>query len=212
MRLRNQIVSVLKSDRGFFPNASDNLQEPVRNLKNACSLIINALATAIQIQCVINDRKEEICMIAKECSLLNLQSNPFSNLLFTNKGSLANSELFGDRFSVVVEILSQQSGLKKSSLKKLFSVLTPLVLSNIYFNYKAQNLSIHQLDAFIKKICSGSKISREMKLELQKLIRNEERKNMVQHSGRSYASQFFAGRLFQRVWVKLARTKVSEIN
>jgi len=174
MRLSDQIISILNAEDDFLSGSAKNLGESRDNIKKAFSEIVSAAVNVIFIQCILNQRSEEICRMAQDCSLVNPKRNQFlTHSPISIKGSGANSELFSDRFGSVVEVIARNTEIKSGSVKKLFSVLTPMVLSNIYFKYKAFGFTMGQLAIFLEKEARRNKTTREITLELAALIKNE---------------------------------------
>lgn len=174
MRLKDQILSTLNTQDDFLLVSANSLGESRENINKAYSETISAAVNVIFIQCILNDRSEEICRMAKDCSLVNPERNQFlTHSPISIKGNGANSELFSDRFGSVVEVIARNTEIKSGSVKKLFSVLTPMVLSNIYFKYKAFGFTMGQLAIFLEKEARRNKTTREVTLELAALIKSE---------------------------------------
>lgn len=174
MRLKDQILSTLNTQDDFLLVSANSLGESRENINKAYSETISAAVNVIFIQCILNDRSEEICRMAKDCSLVNPERNQFlTHSPISIKGNGANSELFSDRFGSVVEVIARNTEIKSGSVKKLFSVLTPMVLSNIYFKYKAFGFTMVQLAIFLEKEARRNKTTREVTLELAALIKSE---------------------------------------
>lgn len=181
MHLKSQILSVLNNKHDFLSGFSQKFEEPKENIDPAFNQIINSVIYSLNIQCILNRRVDEICMIAKECSQINFNRRGLlSNLDIIIKGNGTNSELIGDRFGGIVDIISQQSGLKSGSVNKLFAVLTPAILSNIYFHYKAHNYTYQQLSFYLDKLTKRNQPDPKIKYGLIGLIKNVEIRDALQ--------------------------------
>lgn len=174
MTIKKQILLVLNSDKDFFSSAEKYFGETGAALAKAIPEIILVTISATYIQCILNARSEEICRIAKECSLVNFRASRFmANSPSYLKSNGVNSELFADRFDGVVKEIAELYSLKSSSVKGLFSIITPLVLSKVYFRYRAENFTISQLDAFLLKQAGLNKLKPRLKELLSELAKNE---------------------------------------
>lgn len=175
MRMRDHILSILNTSGNFFSDSSAYLQEKADNIEHAYDPILFTIFYAVQIQCVANKRTEEICRIAKECTSINFSLRQYDyNSTHVIKGRGANSELFGNTLINVVNIISHQSGVKSSSVNKLFALLTPVILSDLYFNYKAKNYTYKQLAAHLAvRVRGDKKLKNELKREMLSLLHKE---------------------------------------
>lgn len=198
MRLKEQILSVLNIDRDFFSIAVSNLGERPEGIQNAFSEIVSASVNVIHMQCVLNERTEEICRMAKDCSQVNAIGDPFlPNSPISIKGNGANSELFADRFATIVDIIARDTNLKSSSVKNLFSILTPMVLANIYYKLKDSEFTPNQLASFLTQKAKRNKISREIRLELNGLIKNESEETLLAKP----KTQSFLSKISSFIWL-----------
>lgn len=176
MRAKNHILSILNADLDFFSEASSHLDESVEALRAAFSPAVYSIIYAINIQCALNRRTEEICKIAKECTSVNFNASQFTpNAPLILKGNGVNSELFGNKLSVTVDIVSQLTGLKSRSVNRLYSLLSPVILSYLYYNYKANNLTEAQLTTYLETMNREGRNHppREVKNALNALIRDD---------------------------------------
>lgn len=181
MRLRNRILSVLNANNDFFSLFARQFDESKKSSEHAFSLAIGSILYAINVQCILNERTEEICRIAKECSLINFATEDIlCNEAIIVKGKGANSEIFGDRFNNIVDITSHRAGLKSRSANKLFVLLTPLILSHIYFIYKANNYTHDQLASFLARQNRYHALNNNAKYELNLMIKDETTKHVVE--------------------------------
>lgn len=203
MRLRDQILSILNTNADFLSDSAKNLGEQQSHIKNAFSKIISASVNVIFIQCILNERTEEICRMAKDCSLVNPTPNQFlANSPIAVKGNGVNSELFADRFGNVVEIIARDSQIKSGSVKKLFSILTPLVLSNIYFKFKAFGFTMGQLATFLEREASRNKTTRKITQELATLVKRQ----MIDADSKKVKSSSFLTRILNLIRIGINTT------
>ncbi|MFV0605799.1 MAG: hypothetical protein ACK5NK_08170 [Niabella sp.] len=173
MRLRNQILSMLNSGQDFLADSSACFDESVNGIETSFNQIFSTILNAIYTQTVVNGRIEELYRIARNCSMVEFHPHHIlDNRELAMKGNGANSELFGGRFGIIVDIIAHHSGVKSCAVKKMFSVLTPIILSNFYFTSKANNYTKSQFIAFIQKHVKKNKISRDLQGELHSLIKN----------------------------------------
>lgn len=169
MRFSNQILSYLKAHGEFFPWVRSHLNESGK-VENTLEQIVNTVLYGIGIQCIPNMNSEEIFKIAKELASTKIASTWFlPDMVMQIKGNGANSEIFGAKFGCIVNIISAESNLKPSSVYKLFAVLTPLILADIYYNYKSPHYSLERMDRLITKIIKGIRPSPPIRECLQSL-------------------------------------------
>jgi len=212
MRLRGQILSVLNNDLDFFSWLEIQTKEPRKKLESATNEIINVIIHGINIQCK-NGRSEEMCRIAKECSSITFKPTiRIENSPEEIKSTGANSELFSNRFGYIVDVIEQQTGVKRNIVKELFLIMTPIVLSDIYFNYKANQFTLDQLSRFVEKLTRSRKLSRELKYEVLRLTKDHSIEPPLRVKKSDMALPFSENKQLRQWWQRIMGTKIAEPN
>lgn len=173
MRFNAQILSYLKTNGEFCTWVEKHLKESRKNVETALDQIVNTIINAIGIQCITNIRLEEIFKMAKELATTEINTTwLLPDRALQVKGNGVNSEIFGEKFGSIVNAIALQSNLKSSSVYKLFLVLTPLILADIYYNYKARRYCMEQMAELIGKMTKGTRLSPEVRESLIGLQKN----------------------------------------
>lgn len=132
MSLKSQILSFLNRGTDFCEQASEYFKEEKAHTEEGVNIIIDIIIKGLSSQNLKPGKSEEIRNMAKESGNILFTSNLnnyYLNETLMAKGGAFIAEIFGEKFNIIVNEISNICSLKATTINKIFGLLASMILN-----------------------------------------------------------------------------------